>query len=372
MSQRNIPLTKSGNILLIWDRMGDYHRARWKELQHTIKDREVYAADLGRGDSLYQWRVTNQEQNYFLLTEEDVEQADSRKALSRFIELIEEKNCRYICIPGYGRNAYIFMLIAARLKGLEVLLFAESWYPGNLLIDRLKGMILNSLVDSFLVSGSRADAHFHRRLGIPAKKIYKGYSVVDNQHFRSGISNRKYDRKELLCIARYAEEKNLLILIDAFLASDLVSMGWVLKLIGDGPLKEILNARIASAKAKLKILVEEWKQYEELPELYHNASCFILPSLFEPWGLVVNEAMASGLPLILSEQVGCVPDLLDQRNGWAFGGENINELVKVLNELGKTSATQLEAMGKISGQKIEAFSLSTWAHQVLNGLNLLA
>jgi 1,2-diacylglycerol 3-alpha-glucosyltransferase len=104
--------------------------------------------------------------------------------------------------------------------------------------------------------------------------------------------------------------------------------------------------------------------YGDLPDMYAAATCFILPSSFEPWGLVVNEAMAAGLPIILSDAVGALPDLLTPENGWSFNHNSVADCVRCLNQLAATSPDQLSQMGASSRQIIQAFTPATWADKV--------
>lgn len=363
-------MRESENILLIWDRMGDYHRARWRELQAQCSNRKVYAADLFQVDTLYQWENTSYTEGYLMLTEGTVSELNTTIALNTFSQIIQEKQIGYVCIPGYGRAVYLRMLLLARQKGVKVLLFAESWYPGNRIFDKVKGKILNLLVNCFLVSGLRAEQHFNKRLYIPSHKILKGYSAVDHIHFNKAQNLRNWNSKVLLCIARYAEEKNLFLLLKAFKESELVEKGWHLHLVGDGPLRKNLEQYISENNLQHHVSLEGWKSYTLLPDVYAQASCFILPSTFEPWGLVVNEAMASHLPVIVSDAVGCLPDLIDPDNGWSFPANDVVSLSHILNVMGNLSADERMKMGNVSAAKIEEFNLSTWAKQIRKGFEI--
>jgi glycosyltransferase involved in cell wall biosynthesis len=184
--------------------------------------------------------------------------------------------------------------------------------------------------------------------------------VVDNAHFEKGQA-QKEARPVLLCVARFAPEKNLATLISAFVKSELVQ-GWTLKLVGGGPLKEELQNQAAGHPS---VVFADWLSYAELPDLYASASFFILPSSFEPWGLVVNEAMSAGLPVVLSEECGCRPDLLGADNGFSFEAGNEKALIAVLNRISKLEPAALEAMGAASRQRIQSFSTRTWSQSFL-------
>jgi len=208
--------------------------ARWRALQSLMSVDTVQLVNLGANDGLYKWESLSS-RGVHHLSEKPVENCDFWERFKRFNRLVKQFDV--IAVPGYGRLEYLAFLCIARWRKRNVILFAESWYPGNFLTDFLKGVFLRATVDSFFVSGERAAHHFKMRLGIKSERIVMGYSVVDNQHFFSR-SNIKTPAKEpyILSVARYSDEKNLELLIRSFRASKLYDR-CKLYLIGDGPLK---------------------------------------------------------------------------------------------------------------------------------------
>jgi glycosyltransferase involved in cell wall biosynthesis len=361
--KRKTKITKM-KILLLWDRMGDYHRARWKALANIIGNKNCHAADLGKGDKLYKWSNTEKNSQYHLLSEKPVEEVKPFEALTAYKKIIRENSITHVCIPGYGRLAYILMLIWSRINGIKVLMFAESWYPGNTITDKLKGLLIKYTTNISFVSGKRAKEHFIKRLKYPEQKIIEGYSTIDNKHFASSTVE-KTKPPQLLCVARFAPEKNLPMLIEAFQGSHL-SKSWRLKIVGGGPQKELLKNMIGKSNIELT----DWLKYDKLPDLYASSSCFILPSIFEPWGLVVNEAMAAGLPVILSNEVGAIPDLLEKdNNGWSFDAKNKKELINILNKLNNLSSDKIQKMGERSEEIISDFTTEIWAEKIVKAFN---
>lgn len=353
---------KQTKLLLLWERMGDYHRARWKALAQLVDREACLAADYGTGDGLYQWANTEREARYFCLSDKPVDKVGTWKAFGSFRRLMKAEGVTHVCVPGYGRLAYVFMMLWARMKGIKVLMFAESWYAGNNYSDLAKSMLVRLCADVCFVSGKRAAGHFVGRLHFPSEHVVEGYSVVNNAHFASGV--RTWEEKlkvkpQLLCVARYAPEKNLALLIKAFKQSQLAG-NWQLRIVGGGPLKPELEQLTGDDD----IVLDDWLGYDQLPEMYGAAACFVLPSSFEPWGLVVNEAMAAGLPIILSDQVGALPDLLSPGNGWQFKYDSVEDCVTYLNLLAGTSAEKLMLMGEESRKIIDKFTPETWAEEV--------
>ena len=354
---KNGQVVMSRNILLVWDRMGDYHRARWQAFQTELPDRKVFAADLAGSDKLYGWNTTADNPLYASLSKKPANRFDFSR-IRQLVRILSEHNIGTICISGYGRPEYLMFILYGKFTGRKVILFAESWYGSNIVLDKLKSFFLRHTTDGFLVSGSRAFIHFTGRLKIPAYKIKTGYSVVDNAHFdRSAFQPRNFS-KRILCVARFAPEKNLSLLINAFQKSKFFYHNWELQIVGGGPLTRELESLVSGGN---NIKLSSWKSYDQMPEIYQQADIFILPSVFEPWGLVVNEAMAAGLPLLLSESVGCAPDLLtDGENGLIFQ-DNFDSLAEVLNKMFSFSFQEIAVMGSKSKEKIAEFSLAKFS-----------
>src|SRR5207248_5879043 len=107
---------------------------------------------------------------------------------------------------------------------------------------------------------------------------------------------------------------------------------WDLVLLGDGPLRETLNTQLSTLNLHSHVHLPGFKRYDELPVYYALAKAFVHASTTEQWGLVVNEAVASGLPVIVSERCGCVPELVNG-NGFTFDPFAEHELAELLLRL---------------------------------------
>ena len=145
-------------------------------------------------------------------------------------------------------------------------------------------------------------------------------------------------------------EKNLSRLIDAYgmYRKQSGSDAWDLVLVGSGPGEITLRQQVSQNRIR-GVLFAGNCQIHELPLYYAHAKCFVLPSTSEPWGLVVNEAMASGLPVLASNRCGCVRDLVhDGVNGFTFDPFNQKSLIESLLNIssGSVSLEDLAANGR--------------------------
>jgi glycosyltransferase involved in cell wall biosynthesis len=129
--------------------------------------------------------------------------------------------------------------------------------------------------------------------------------------------------------------------------------------VGGGPQKQLITEMAGEG-----IVFREWVAYENLPALYASASFFILPSIFEPWGLVVNEAMAAGLPVALSEECGCAPDLVPDP-AFRFPAKDVSLITALLQKLPSIPEEELRNIGLKNRELINAFSPEAWAEAFL-------
>ena len=170
----------------------------------------------------------------------------------------------------------------------------------------------------------------------------------------------------VLYVGRLSPEKGLSTLFDAL--GKVYSKGIcpVLVLAGSGPMESTL--RREGARRGLKVVFAGFCQREELAQYYRTSDVFILPSESEPWGLVVNEAMEFGLPVILSNQVGSVPALLHEgMNGLSFPAGDPGALAQCIERLAGTEELR-KSMGEASAQIVKSQSIDSWCEAVVRAI----
>jgi glycosyltransferase involved in cell wall biosynthesis len=342
--------------IVIWDRMGDYHRARVKALRQT--GLEVYTADLGNADALYQWKGSFDAQ-HTVLSNHPVEKWDAFKRFRNAQKLIDTVQPQLLACP-YGRSEYHAIAAYARFKKIKTVFFCESWYSRGKVKDVLKGQLLRLLASYLFVSGLRAEKHVKEKLNYPVDRIKSGYSVVENSHFSSTIPFN--DRPNvLLCIARFSPEKNLERLMEAFSKSKLANT-WQLKIIGAGRYERYYQE---CAAKYTNIQLYPWVSYEDLPTVYAGAKALILPSTFEPWGLVVNEAIASGIPVLLSSEVGAIHDVYSSTmEKWVFVPTVTDAIRFSLDQLDGISEVEWSRVYYSQAKLLQSHTPENWAEKI--------
>ena len=243
----------------------------------------------------------------------------------RLVDTLEDVNPRVIAVQGWAGAGALDAILWARGRGVRVIVFSESNiydHPRHAAKEWVKSRVLK-LCDAALVGG-RDHVSYLEALGFERDRIALGYNAVDNAHFAplqgAEAAGTAISRPYYLIASRLAPEKNLARGLEAYARYRTVAgaAAWDLRIIGVGPLEAELRARSRALGLDGHAYFEGFKSYEELPAYYHHAGALLHPSAEEPWGLVVNEALAAGLPVIVSNRCGCCCELLrDGVNGFS-------------------------------------------------------
>ena len=233
-----------------------------------------------------------------------------------------------VLVPGYYTLPALAAAIWARVHGAASVLMTESCAMDHVRTgwkESVKGLSMRALF-GWAVTGGRLHVDYLHQLGFPADRIAGFYDVVDNDMFREGTDALRKDSNAsawnlpaqpyFLYVGRLAEEKNIVMLLRSWFAYRRNGGSWPLVLVGDGPRKEELQALVAASSFAGDVYFPGLKSSAQLLPFYAFAGCFVLPSKREPWGLVVNEAMAAKLPVVVSDRCG-------MRSGSCFRSERI-------------------------------------------------
>ena len=193
-------------------------------------------------------------------------------------------------------------------------------------------------VDSALVGG-RQHLRYMVDLGMSQERIFLGYDVVDNDYFEKAAAAVRQNgarirseigiaRKFVLASARFVARKNLARLVSGYGETiRKLQHDYDLVILGDGPERGSLQSIISQLGLSDRIHLPGFKSYAELPYYYGLCSVFAHVSTVEQWGLVVNEAAASGAPLLVSSACGCSQELVSPgQNGFVVNPNSTEEI----------------------------------------------
>ncbi len=357
-------------ILYYWLTMGPYHFARMNALaqQPGIDLHVIEATNI---DDHY-WK--REEQNFAfthqsIYEDQVLDAAITRKASRQLVDVIGDIRPE-IFVNGAG---YFEPFMYSRLRKIKkkfhprLVLWSESTRFDHKRIfwkEQIKKAILG-LYDGAIVAGMPHKSYL-TQLGLPEDLIGVVGNVVDNQFYQT--DEAEDDRRSgFLYIGRFLDIKNLEFLIHSYAEYRRQSQLPTeelhpLYLVGDGPERERLEEMVAEQQIP-GIVFTGILQPDDVRKMYEGCSVFVLPSTSEPWGLVVNEAMASGMPVLVSNMCGCSFDLVwDGQNGFLFDPWDQQELTEKLLILSGDPDLRFK-MGREARQTIAQFTPQTYAEK---------
>ncbi len=203
------------------------------------------------------------------------------------------------------------------------------------------------------------------KLGFKESEIYTEFYSADLNYFNSiyqlyqARKSKSYPHT-FLFIGRYVEEKGLDILIEAFNEFKTEKQSdWKLLCVGTGPLTD-------QYENEKDIDHIGFVQPRELEMALKGAGVFVLPSTFEPWGLVVHECAAAGLPLIVTSVVGSADTFVKPMNGWLIEANSKNDLKKHMEIVASNSDEELFRMAAASHKIAQTISPEMWAEKLIS------
>ena len=388
---------------IIFEQFGPYHHARVAALQRA-SDQPVVPAQMAALTSVYNWKNEVPVECAGLVTL-CAGKAESLSPLRLFFaarRFFIEHGVETALLPSYAPATSMAVLLAAISCGVRRVMMNES-HAGTERVSAWKRNLKRWLVSRFdaaLVGGLPQKRHF-TNLGMDPAKIFLGYDAIDNDFFvresdrvwqdpdgwrcRLGLPARY-----ILSLGRMVKKKNLGCLLDAYasLCQRLGPDAPTLVLVGSGDQEpslrdhcanldiNVINSLVPNQEILLTgreraVVFCGFRQINENPIFYALAECFVLPSLWEEWGLVVNEAMACGLPIIVSTTVGCAEDLvLHGENGFHFVPTRAHELTDALHAIA-TNPVLRESMGKKSRDIIADWGCQNFAANALAAIRSL-
>ena len=265
----------------------------------------------------------------------------------------ELRSGRYDVLWLHGHNyaANLLALMAAKTVGVFILMRGDTHrgLPRGAIKSVLHRPVKGTLYrccDRLLAVGS-ANAAFYRAIGVPDHKIFLMPYSVDNERFIKSATltndqktklrkqyNIPLDRPSVLYAAKFTPRKRPGDLLDAVRRVKIeTNRPFTVVMTGSGELEQELRV-FCVEHALDNIVFTGFVNQSELPALYAASDVFVLPSEHEPWGLAVNEAMCASLPIVVSSEVGCVPDLVkDGINGYTPAAGDIDGLTHALRRL---------------------------------------
>lgn len=221
--------------------------------------------------------------------------------------------------------------------------------------------------NGFLAIGS-ANFAYYRSMGVPEHRIFLAPYTVDNSRFIAAGRAARGDRAKararlgmdpdlpaIIYASKFERRKRPGDLLTAYARLRAEGIAAQLVLVGSGPLEGDLKRRVMDSIIP-DVIFPGFLNQAELPAVYAASDLFVLPSSNEPWGLVVNEAMCAGLPIVLSKEIGCAEDLVQAGvNGATFRAGDVAGLAEAMRPI-LVDADLRAAQGRASLERIKSWS----------------
>lgn len=297
---------------------------------------------------------------------------------------------RYDAILVHGHLYFSYLLAIASAEALRIPIFMRCDTHLGLQRPRLKRALRTPLLKFFyghlcdrcLPIGTR-NRDFYRKHGVPPERLFDVPFVVDNAFFmREAAPYRAHgnearaalglpiDEPVILYSAKLIARKRPMDLLMAYHRMCAEGIRAALVFVGSGELESSLR-EFANTERLSDVHFLGFRNQSELPMLYGVSDLFVLPAENEPWGLVINEAMCAGLPIIASEEIGAVPDLVAHgHNGLTYRAGDLDRLTAHLVSL-VTDSTLRQKMGENSLAMIQEWNLERSVQGVLAALHSL-
>jgi glycosyltransferase involved in cell wall biosynthesis len=259
-----------------------------------------------------------------------------------------------VVVGGWNQPAFWEAAAWCKLRRIPLVVWVESTSADDRSgrLEPAKRRLLHG-VERFIVPGEASRAYLDA-LGVPAAAISVAPNAVDPEIFSSGRRTRDDGRVRIVSVGRLSPEKGLDVLVEA-----VRGLPVELEIAGTGPEEERLRALAGE-----NVTFLGWVARDALPDLYANADVAALPSRSDPWGMILNEAAAAGLPLVSTTAAGAAHELIeDGVNGFRVPPGDPAALRDALRRLADDAGLR-RAAGERSRAIAERFTPDAWADAV--------
>ncbi len=298
------------------------------------------------------------------------------------IERVQAWNPDVVHISGWAWYSHLEALRAFAKSNVPTLFRGDSHLLDNSMSGPrwwAKSAVLKHVFSwpSIFLTVGAANRSYFETFGVNTERLYECPHSIDVRRFAEphdelerratewrtelGIAP---DRKVLLFAGKFERKKRPVGLMRA--VQTIQDPAVVLVMVGNGELEPEVNAIVASDPERFRIL--PFQNQSRMPLVYRLGDVFVLPSLYgETWGLAVNEALACGRPVVVSDRVGCAQDVVNESCGRVFKADDIDSLTAALIEL-TSDTVRLQKMKKAAAERALAFDIAVTESSVVEAV----
>jgi glycosyltransferase involved in cell wall biosynthesis len=333
-------------VALLWSQFAAYHVDRGEAVARRLAGRaEVLAVEVATTSATYAWAPSGDvagARKVTLFPGESFHDIAWPRRFARQFRVL--RHCRMVGLGvGYNEIDIILLAWALRLCGVQVVLLSESKFddlPRNILRELGKALLLLPY-HAAVVGAARHMAYF-RFLGFRRRPVLPGYDGVGLARVLAqggGVpapGGPPHRERPFIFVGRFVEKKNLLELLEGYAAYAQPAGAGAhrLVLVGAGPLESAMRTRIAKLGIADNVDLPGFLGAEDVSRLLAGGLALVLLSMVEQWGLVVNEALAFHLPVIVSGAVGAGDALVRNLvNGYVIENGSIAGIAQAMTAM---------------------------------------
>ena len=360
-----------GCVLIVLHRVGPYHHVRFQAAAAALSC-PLLVLQTRPESQEYPWGFVVEGAAYTLLSLEGClsPEQDPPRSILRYQleELLDRHQPSVIVSVGWADPAYLQLMRLAQQRSVPLVVVSDSRRQDSAR-SPWKEWLKRQLIRGYsagIVAGSQSRAYL-RQLGMKDEAIYQPWDVVNNELFAQLAAEETAEPpfnldRPFLCVGRFIPEKNHELLLQAFSSYQINGGRRSLLLVGHGPLEHQIRRACRQLPRPQAVRMAPFVELEQLASYYGRSHALVLASRKDTWALVVNEAMAAGLPVIVSDACGCSNDLVRHNNtGWVFKSNDSENLLKLLHLSELQSVDDRQSMIASAKERVSAFDVDNFA-----------
>lgn len=338
------------HILFLYTEIADYFLSC---CEYLAKDYKI---------TIIRWPI-NKEAPFELSLDDSIQIIEKNENWNSIEQELKAFNFDLIIVSGWIDRDYVKLAHHFRKKNKPTVLTLDNHWTGGIkqrVAKLLAPFTLQRIFDYAWVPGAPQE-NYARKLGFKPNQIFQNFYCANEILFQTNYQNIQSQKKEsnrpkrFIYVGRYLEHKGIFDLWKAFQEFRQTNKDWELWCIGTG---DEWENRVESDGIKHFGFI----QPENLGELLKETDVFILPSHFEPWGVVVHETAIVGFPMLLSKEIGAGSKFLHEgKNGYSFQSKNPKDLLHKMKKIAQLSSSELGEMGKISHHLGSELNFKKWS-----------
>ena len=314
------------------------------------------------------WEISEMKFKHLFLKENFLSKSDGYNYIHNNIEILsilKQVNPDVIITTGFNPT-HIYGWLYSVLYKKKHIPMTDGW-----IISEKNLSIIHKIIRKIVFKTSHAfigasinSIKLYTSYGVPMEKIFQSHLCIDNKRFENNktFEQRKYD---IMFSGQFIDIKSPLFFVDiAIKLSKKINNLHVL-ILGDGPLKDELISKLN--ENNIQYHYAGFVSQEELPEYYSNSKLLLFPTKIDAWGIIVNEAMASGTPVLTTPYAGVINDLLiDGKNGYILDfnvDKWVNKIENILN-----NQTLWETLSMNAKNRVQEFNFINAANGIINAI----